>query len=241
MASRYFANFPEITYTLSDGKVVFIKDFFRKSKIEKSAVSSIIDYTKYSLKYGERPDVLATNLYNNADLHWTFFLVNDIENYYDWYKDSEIFEEYITKKYQGQYAIANATTDIVSAPTDAQDHKFLLGEKVTSVSSEGRITDVEPINKRINIEGGNFVADELITGSVSGKSFTPVSVINKRDGIHHYKNDDGLITNVETSGFTSVSNYDYEVVENDKKREINIIEPGKIDGIVRRFEEIMSA
>ena len=59
--------------------------------------------------------------------------------------------------------------------------------------------------------------------------------------IHHYKNDDGLITNVETSGFTSVSNYDYEVVENDKKREINIIEPGKIDGIVRRFEEVMSA
>ena len=66
----------------------------------------------------------------------------------------------------------NATTDIVSTPTDAEDHKFLLGEKVTSVSSEGRITDVEPINKRINIEGGNFVADELITGSVSGKSFT---------------------------------------------------------------------
>ena len=52
-------------------KVVFIKDFFRKSKIEKS-VSSIIDYTKYNLKF-ERPDVLATNLYNNADLHWTFF------------------------------------------------------------------------------------------------------------------------------------------------------------------------
>ena len=30
MAQEYFKNFPEMQYTLSDGKIITIKDFFRK-------------------------------------------------------------------------------------------------------------------------------------------------------------------------------------------------------------------
>ena len=37
----------------------------------------------------------------------------EIVNNYDWYKDSVVFEEYINKKYIGQYAIASSSTDIV--------------------------------------------------------------------------------------------------------------------------------
>ena len=81
----------------------------------------------------------------------------------------------------------------------------------------------------------------LKLGIAAGKVFTRGPhihrvVIGKDTRVSGY-----MLETALTSGFTSVSNYDYEVVENDKKREINIIEPGKIDGIVRRFEEIMSA
>ena len=44
MADKFFTNFPEIQYQMDDGKVIFIKDFFRKSKIEQEAVNSIINY-----------------------------------------------------------------------------------------------------------------------------------------------------------------------------------------------------
>ena len=37
MASKIFKNFPEIQYKLDSGKIVTIKDFFRKSSIEPSA------------------------------------------------------------------------------------------------------------------------------------------------------------------------------------------------------------
>ena len=243
MANKFFKNFPEIQYTLSDGKIVSVKDFFRKSKIEQEAVQSIVEYTYYEIQEGERPDVIATKLYNNPDLHWTFFLVNDIENYYDWFKDSEVFEEYINKKYPGQYAIANASTDIVSAKSNDADktNKFLLGEKVTSVSSEGRVIEVTPEHNRIAIEGGKFVANETITGKVSTKSFTPISVINHADGVSYYKNSDGLRKNSSDSGYSAVSHYEEENELNEKKRKIKIISPNKIDGIVNRFEEIMSS
>ena len=34
MAKEFFKNFPEIQYKLDSGKIVTIKDFFRKSSIE---------------------------------------------------------------------------------------------------------------------------------------------------------------------------------------------------------------
>ena len=242
MADKYFTNFPEIQYQLADGKVVYIKDFFRKSKIEQEAVNSIVEFNLYNIPDGDRPDITATKLYGNADLHWTFFLVNDFNNYYEWHKDQQTFERYIDKKYPGQYAIASSSTDIVAAKSNNADvtNKFLLGEKITSVSTEGRVIEVLPERKQIAIEGGNFVANELITGKVSTKSFTPTSVINHKDGVSYYKNGN-LRRNQEASGYTSVSLYDDESEKNEAKRKIKVISPNIISNVVRRFEKVMSS
>jgi len=241
MASQFFQNFPEIQYQL-DGKVIYIKDFFRKSRIEQDAVNSIIEYNYYELEEGERPDIAATKLYGNGDLHWTFFLVNDFQNYYDWFKDSTSFESYISKKYPGQIAIASQSTDIVARKTSVGDvsNKFLLGEKVTSVSGEGRVILVEPEHNRIAIDGEGFVANETITGKVSTKSFTPTSVIDHKDGVAYYKNG-SLRKNTESSGYTSVTNYDDEFERNETKRKIKIISPTVIQNVVKRFEKVMSS
>ncbi len=182
----------------------------------------------------------ASKLYGNGDLHWTFFLVNDFHNYYDWYKSSQEFESYINKKYPGQIATASSSTDIVARKTSVGDttNKFLLGEKVTSVSGEGRVILVEPEHNRIAIEGEGFVANESITGKVSTKSFTPISVVDHKDGVAYYKNGT-LRKNTESSGYTSVSNYDDEFEKNEEKRKIKIISPSAIQSVVRRFEKIM--
>ena len=83
MATQLFKNFPTLQYTLNTGKVVRIKDFFRKAKVESSALDSLIEYQTYEVMEGDRPDVVASKLYGDGDLHWTFFLVNDFDNYYD--------------------------------------------------------------------------------------------------------------------------------------------------------------
>lgn len=234
MANEFFKNFPKIQYELSDGKRVFIKDFFRKSRIEQEAVNSIINYTKYEIKDGERPDIVATKLYSNPDLHWTFFLVNDIDNYYDWHMDNQTFEKYINKKYKGYYAIASQTSDILTS-TD----KFLLGEKITSTSATGRIIEVDPIHNRIAIDTKGFVSGEAITGAISGKSFTPTSIIPHVQGVYHYKNADGIVRNAPRNGFSAVTIYDHEYELNEERRLINVIRPNIINDVVRRFEKVM--
>jgi len=238
MANKFFENFPKLQYKLDDGRIIYIKDWFRKTKIEQEAVNSIVSYNKYEILDGERPDIVATKLYGNPDLHWTFFLVNDFENYYDWHKDSVTFENYINKKYPGSFLIGENRTDILSGSDDTVS-KFLLGETVTQGNRTGHVTIVDPIGKRMAIDVNNFVSNVAVTGSNSGKSFTPVNVINQRDGVHHYQNSDGIIRNESLAGFTAKTFYDYEFELNEAKRSIKVIDPSRIKQIVRRFEKIM--
>ena len=115
MAKEFFKNFPEMQYKLDSGKLITIKDFFRKATVDASARDSVIEYTYHELEEGDRPDVLASKLYGNGDLHWTFFLVNELNNYYDWWKDQSTFQKYIEKKLRGHFLIAENSTDIVNA------------------------------------------------------------------------------------------------------------------------------
>ena len=141
MANQFFKNFPEIQYTLNTGKIITIKDFFRKSSVEQDAVNDLVEYSYYELLDGERPDVVASKLYGDGDLHWTFFLVNDFTNYYDWFMDNATFETYLDEKYQGQVLNATVSSDIVSGTG-----KFLIGEVVTSDldSKTATVLKVEP-------------------------------------------------------------------------------------------------
>ena len=118
-----------------------------------------------------------------------------------------------------------------------------MGEKVTSVSAEGRIVLVEPEKNRIAIDTvtGSFVANETITGKVSTRTFTPSSVINHRDGVKYYENSTGLRRNTPAVGYTGKTLYDCEYDLNESKRHIKVISPGIINNIVRRFEKVMTS
>jgi len=184
---------------------------------------------------GERPDVLATKLYGDGDLHWVFFLVNEIDNYYDWYKDSETFNNYISKKYSGQYLVGSQTSDIITTSS-----KFLVGEKITNSTKSGHVLSVEPLHKRIRVDVDTFSIGDIVTGSNSSKSFTVSSVLTPSDAPNHYKNSDGIKRTDSAEGYTAVTNFEVEQEENEKKRTIKIIKPNYIRQIVSQFERVIS-
>jgi len=236
MANQFFKNFPEMQYKLDSGKVITIKDFFRKSSIEPAAQEAIVDYTYYELQEGDRPDVVATKLYGDSDLHWVFFLVNDFDNYYDWFKSSQDFERYMDKKYRGKYFIASESTDIIDS-----SNKFLLGETVTGTNSRGVVIGVDPTYKRIHVDVEvGFENPIVVTGSNSGNSFTPSSIIDPRDGVAYYYNGTER-SNLWASGFDTKSNWEHEFELNEEKRNIKIIRPALIGRIISQFEKVMKS
>ena len=236
MSNQLFKNFPEIQYTLSTGKIVTIKDFFRKSMIEQEAVNSVISYTYYEIQDGERPDVVADRLYGDSELHWTFFLVNDMDNYYQWHKDNVTFEKHINEMYPEYWLIASDSTDIVSSSS-----KWLLGEIIESSSQKGNVISVQPTFNRIGVAGGSWNANDVVTGKVSGKSFTVSSVVNGPDGIDHYVNSEGHKRNNLTTGFTPVTYYTHDYEQNETNRKIKVIRPAYIRRVVSEFEKVMAS
>ena len=236
MSNQLFKNFPEIQYTLSTGKIVTIKDFFRKSTIEQDSVNSVISYTFYEIQDGERPDVVADRLYGDSDLHWTFFLVNDMDNYYQWYKDQTTFENQLKEMYPEYWLISNRSTDIVS-----KDDKWLLGEIIETSQQSGNVISVQPTFNRIGVAGGTWNVNDVVTGKVSGKSFTVSSVVSGPDGIDHYVNSEGLRRNTIDTGFTPVTYYTHDYEVNETNRKIKVIRPEYIRRVVSEFEKAMAS
>jgi len=243
MASQLFKNFPTIQYKLNDGRIIHIKDFFRKGKIELQKVNTLIDYEFYQLDEGERPDIVASKLYGDSDLHWVLFLVNEIDNYYDWYMDNSTFNNYLDRKYEGVYLTASSSTDIVGPHnTDGQgnitsDNKFLLGELVTQGTTTGHVLQVDPSNNRLRVTAGDWVADQTITGSL--KSSTVQGVVQPRDSISHYINSKGIKSTTPQAGFQSVSIWEMENALNEDKRKIKVIKPQYIKTVVTQYESLL--
>ena len=235
MSQELFKNFPKIGYKLENGKFITIRDFFRKSAIDVKSLDNIISYEYYELEDGERPDIVASKVYGNGDLHWTLFLVNEFMNYNDWYKDTETFDAYINDKYPGQFLTVTSNSSIIS-----QTNKFLLGEKVSSEQGSGNVLMLQPTYNRLGVTSSDWITDDTITGQSSGKSFVIESAIEMKDGVSYYKDADGFKHNYFINGSTQISNLEHEIEHNERKRNIKIIKPNLITKVVDEFERLMS-
>lgn len=75
MATDFEILFPEITI---DG--VTYKNLFNKYRVNRMYVDDVTFYYEYSVKDGDRPDILAYKLFNNAKWWWLILLFNDIDD-----------------------------------------------------------------------------------------------------------------------------------------------------------------
>ena len=238
MAQGFFKHIPNINYDFkSDGKYYQAKDLFRKVSTWSYLQEGVTGYNYYRITEGERPDVVASKLYGDATLYWTFFLVNEnLQDLNDWPKSSQYFNRYLSRKYSGKCLVADSSTDIVSSTS-----KFQLGEKVSQSSSGafGSVTNVNPTYNRITLNSinGSFTTGP-VSGAKSGKGFTVTSIQNEVDAVNHYIDSNELKTTVST-GNTVITNEQHELNLNEDKFQIRYIEPKYINRIVKEFIELV--
>ena len=244
MATGFFKHIPNIVYDFkSDGKYYRAKDLFRKVGVWSYLQEDISGYEYHRISEGERPDVVATKLYGDSTLYWTFFLVNEnLQDLNDWPKSNILFNKFIDRKYAGTCLVASSSTDIVSYNHSTNiSSKFLLGEKVSQSSDiYGFVTDVNPTFNRITLNSvkGTFTNGSTATGEDSEKIFTISSVVDESDVVNHYTDSDNLKTTVADSN-TPVSNLEYERTINDEKHIIRYIKPGNIESVVNEFRSLV--
>lgn len=104
---KYFQAFPKTSYLNKTVTNITLRVVIDKlAKVDKSL------FHPYTIKDGERPDIVSSNYYGDPYYIWLIFLTNNIiDPYYDWPLDDVSFKQFIIKKYG---SVSAAMQQIVS-------------------------------------------------------------------------------------------------------------------------------
>lgn len=121
----YFEPFRTINYDIKkNGNTVEVTDLFLRYKVLDIFKNQYAVYYDYSIKEGERPDIIAAKYYEDPSLDWIIFLVNNIvDPQFDWPLDQNALTNYIKKKY-GSVAAAREQTHHYEQITQQQQILF---------------------------------------------------------------------------------------------------------------------
>ena len=106
MANPYFSNLPEFEYVnrtqrgRSEGDYSVVKNFFKRGKLREDIFQDLTFFTKYIVQGDDRPDTVASKVYNDPTLDWVVLMANNIINVQsEWPMSQADFHAYITNKY----------------------------------------------------------------------------------------------------------------------------------------------
>ena len=106
MAKNYFRNIPDFEYVnrTKDGQFISnytqVKNFFKRGKLREDLFQDLTVFEKYDIKGDDRPDNVASIVYNNPQLDWVVLLSNNIINIQnEWPLSQQSFESYVLEKY----------------------------------------------------------------------------------------------------------------------------------------------
>lgn len=127
--SFFFEPFPKVNYDIKkNGKIENVTNIMLRFKIVDELKKQQSNYFDITVDDGDRPDVVATKVYENPELDWLILMINDIiDPIYDWPMGGRILEDFIRSKY-GSIPAAQATV---------HEYRKILNEK--SVLFDGTV------------------------------------------------------------------------------------------------------
>ena len=127
--SFFFEPFPKVNYDIKkNGKIENVTNIMLRFKIVDEFKKQQSNYFHITVDDGDRPDVVATKVYENPELDWLILMINDIiDPIYDWPMGGRILEDFIRSKY-GSIPAAQATV---------HEYRKILNEK--SVLFDGTV------------------------------------------------------------------------------------------------------
>ena len=107
----YFNELPNIsTVSLLKDKSrsderILVKNIFRRAKLRTDVDKAITAYEFYTIKEGERPDILANKFYDDPELDWVILIVNNITSIRDeWPLSNNDLNTHMIDKYGSESA-----------------------------------------------------------------------------------------------------------------------------------------
>lgn len=254
----YFRSFPKIFYDFNVGaeenRLQILTDVTKNVRVRKQILENITLYDEYDMMEGETPEIVAEKFYGNPELHWIIMLINQRYDYLEDFPMSSLeLEEYIDEKYgegnrfnihhyeKNGLVVEGMVTLKVPLNTVSPVNLFKKYDFVqnSTLTANGRVENIDVANRILTVmmDYGRFSAGEII--SVKGFRENPETGEKSfSDLVFAFtvpQNGFNILT-----GYSVVTNYDYEIKENEKKRRIKLIAPELINQFITEFESLMA-
>jgi hypothetical protein len=209
--AEYFNFFEKIYYFLEDEKnsLDLITNLTIKFKFDNNFKNNSVLFYDYVVEDGETPEMISYKFFDDVEKHWVILFLNDIIHpQFDWPLSENNLKDYIEKKYLPFANTSIGQTGINWAKTNVKDY-FLL----TSIKT----SEIEKPNETIQI-----LTEEKYNNT------TPFSQ-------ESYNLNSGEIVEIKKER-KNISFYDYEIEENNKKRNIKILRNEFVPLVFQEFK-----
>ena len=249
----YFRELPNVAYKSplshknSSGDYIFVKNIFRKTKMMDWLSTNATLFNKFQIGDGDRPDTIAEALYGDPTLDYVVILTAGITNIRNQWPlmDNDLYD-YALEKYGSEanlnaahhyqtYEIRDENQNLVMPEGSIVDDKFKIdgpGKRPNNSSAQIQWTLIK--------DSGNetITQDEIgMVNATAGEITTFNSITNNNgDEIGEYSTGPASISN--SLGY-AVSNLSYEILENEKKRSIDVLREGYLQLFLSNLREIM--
>ena len=215
----YFRELPDIAYQsplshkISARDYIVIKNIFRSAKLMDYVRSGVIAQQKLVIKDGDRPDTLADFLYGDSSLDYIVILVAGITNInHEWpLQDYQVYD-YALSKYK----------------TEEEMMKIRYYETFEIKDDQNR--QILPPNLIVD-------ADFKMYGSSTQAGSVRYNLISQQGNIQLDDKDEYTVATDNIA--RAVTNLEYEYSENEKKREIDVLNSGYLQTFINDLRDIV--
>ena len=124
-----FNYFPYIQYNNTKATHLLLSE-----RVINRFTNDLSKFYYYTVKEGERADVIAYDQYNDASLDWVIYLVNGVvDPIKDWVMDDKQFRNYLEGKYN--CAVERLTTTLVESSIDHYYYKGIATDSQEEINS----------------------------------------------------------------------------------------------------------
>ena len=174
MPNPYFSNLTDFLYVnrtvdgRSEGDYSVVKNFFKRAKLRDDIFQDLAFFTKYTVIGDDRPDTVATKIYDDPTLDWVILLSNNIVNIQsEWPLGQAAFNTYVTEKYGDETTLYSGIHHYESREVKASDGTIIIpsGARVSvgqSVSFFDEITNQQVIRTDVAMPITNYMHEDRL-------------------------------------------------------------------------------
>jgi hypothetical protein len=221
---KYFESFPGTLYTFDKNTInqQVVTDILARSTFLREIANNTSVAYEYNVKETDTAEIIAHKVYGDAYRSWIVLLFNQIINpYYDFPLTSVALDSYIENKYS--QTINQALTTIHHYEKEVTKEAMYNGLLIDKTTETFIIGEFEV----------DYSDNSITPATLPGTADTSLVVSTETIA---YPNYNLKITTVNRA----VSNYTYEVNENEKKRQIKLLDEKFVQRVEDEFRSLMS-